>query len=171
MKTKTGWTFFLFFYPGSSFTGLWHMLLFENTGKVLSWDSRSSTWKHFGKTSHSCPPPLHHRPTTRQDECLGTLVPVVQQHIGTRQQSALQAARRSVWEKQGGGGGGGVWGVCRPACENIFSLFCVELKLRRVVSHTPNCNNTEFYGVVLTFQRLDCGPGTVTLVITYWAAG
>lgn len=65
-KQKQGGLFFsfFFFYPGSSFTGLWHMLLFENTGKVLSWDSRSSTWKHFGKTSHSCPPPTPHNPTT-----------------------------------------------------------------------------------------------------------
>lgn len=60
--------------------------------------------------------------------------------------------------------------LCQRALESILSLFVYNWSCGVWCSTTQNCNNSPFYDVVLTFPKLGCWPGTVTLCMIYCAA-
>lgn len=60
--------------------------------------------------------------------------------------------------------------LCQRALESILSLFVYNWSCGVRCSTTQNCNNSPFYDDVLTFPKLGCWPGTVTLCMIYCAA-
>lgn len=172
-QKQAGLFFFSFFFFNYSWEFIYrlvtHVVLKEHWQSLelgLLIVNMQTLWKNKPQ-----PPPLPtvhtHSQDTRGDECLGTLVPVIQQRIGTRLQRALQTASRSAWVE----------------VEVVSEVFVRRPARIFLAGFVWNCScsvwcPTQQTVIILSFMLLfwhfrswTAGLGTVALVITYWAAG
>lgn len=164
--------------PAPSITRLFHGRS-SLPGGLDIWTLKLRHLLRCWKTSQSRPPPS---PAASEYEARHVLrralpiIPLCEADLAPSCRGCCRLAKRPLGEKENKREGTAKveerWPrcLCQQALESILSLFVYNWSCGVWCSATQNCNNSPFYDVVLTFPKLCCWPGTVTLHMIYCAA-